>query len=803
MLNNIQNNLYKKRNLIFLKDICINDINFVGGKNASLGEMINKLTNIGVLIPDGFVTTSYAFKNFLNQKINKKYSLKEIIKNFLKLLKIKNVKNLKKIGYKIRKFIIKTSFTIKFKKDFFFFYKNFIKKKKKKSFAIRSSSTLEDLNNASFAGQQETFLNIYGINNILKAIKIVFASLYNNRAISYRNFYIFDKKNFYISVCIQEMVRSDIGISGVMFTLDTESGFEDVILINSNYGLGETIVQGIVNPDEFYVHKTTLKKNKFPIIQRNIGSKLFKMNFNNSIKNFSKTTKITKTSKLMQKKFSLTNKQIIKLSKLALIIEKYYKYLMDIEWSIDGLNKKIYILQARPETIKSQRKNIKIQKNFQFKKKKILTFGKSIGQRVGFGRVKIINNFSDIYLIKKGDILVTDITNPNWEIIMKKTSAIVTNRGGKTCHAAIIARELGVPAIVGCINATKVLKKNKIVTVSCLEGEEGKVYEGLLNIKVINFKQTKKIKLPLKIMINIGNPKMAFEFFSIPNNGIGLTRLEFIINNYIKIHPKVILNYPNINKNLKKIVDLISYGYSTPKQYYIEKLTEGISTIAATFWPKPVIIRFSDFKSNEYKKLLGGKIYEPKEENPMIGFRGVTRYLSKDFLESFLIECNVIKKIRNDMGLTNIQIMIPFIRTLKQTNKIIKLLNLNNLKRFKKGLKIIMMCEIPSNVILANFFLNNFDGFSIGSNDLTQLILGLDRDSGIRLISKDFNEENLALKKKINKIIKICKKNNKYIGICGQGPSDNIFFTKWLIYKKINSISLNPDSVINILQRLI
>jgi pyruvate,water dikinase len=663
------------------------------------------------------------------------------------------------------------------------------------SYAVRSSATAEDLPDASFAGQQESYLNVVGIDDILLRIKEVFASLYNDRAISYRVHKGFIHADVALSAGIQRMVRSDLAASGVMFTLDTESGFKEAVFITSSYGLGETVVQGAVNPDEFYVFKHALRTGKYPIIRRNLGSKLIQMTFTQP----GETGRVKTIDVPLEarNRYSLNDADIIELSQYALIIEEHYGRPMDIEWGKDGLDQKIYILQARPETVKSQQS---AQLDLQYKLKgqsKLLTHGRAIGQKIGAGPVRIIRDVSEMDRVQVGDVLVADMTDPNWEPVMKRAAAIITNRGGRTCHAAIIARELGVPAVVGCGDATEVLKDGMMVTVSCAEGDEGNVYDGLVEMEVSEVHHGVLPEIPLKIMMNIGNPQLAFNFCQLPNEGVGLARLEFIINNNIGIHPSAILNYPNIDADLKVAVESVARGHSSPYAFYVDKLSEGIATIAAAFYPKPVIVRLSDFKSNEYKKLIGGSRYEPDEENPMLGFRGASRYISADFAKAFEMECVAIKRVRNEMGLNNVELMIPFVRTIQQAAKVIDLLANNDLKRGHNGLKIIMMCEIPSNAILAEEFLEYFDGFSIGSNDLTQLTLGLDRDSGMELLALDFDERDPAVLNLIEKAIRACQAKGKYVGICGQGPSDHPDFAKWLLDKGIASMSLNPDTVIS------
>jgi pyruvate,water dikinase len=662
------------------------------------------------------------------------------------------------------------------------------------SFAVRSSATAEDLPDASFAGQQESYLNVVGIEDVLIRIKEVFASLYNDRAISYRVHKGFLHAEVALSAGVQRMVRSDKASSGVMFTLDTESGFKDAIFITSSYGLGETVVQGAVNPDEFYVFKPSLQNGKYPIIRRNLGSKLIQMRFTEQGEEG--RVKTVEVPLEARNRYSLNDDDVIELAQYALIIEEHYQRPMDIEWGKDGIDEKIYILQARPETVRSQAGNQAELKYLLKGNSTVLTHGRAIGQKIGAGPVRIIHDPSEMDRVQPGDVLVADMTDPNWEPVMKRAAAIVTNRGGRTCHAAIIARELGVPAVVGCGDATEVLKDGAMVTVSCAEGDEGKIYDGLIETEVSEVHRGILPEIPVKIMMNVGNPQLAFNFCQTPNQGVGLARLEFIINNNIGVHPSAILQYPNVDSELKIAVESIARGHASPQAFYVDKLAEGIATIAAAFYPKPVIVRLSDFKSNEYKKLIGGSRYEPDEENPMLGFRGASRYLSADFAKAFEMECTAIKRVRNDMGLSNVEIMIPFVRTVKQAKNVIDLLDSNGLKRGQDDLRIIMMCEIPSNAILANEFLEYFDGFSIGSNDLTQLTLGLDRDSGMELLAIDFDERDPAILYLIDKAIQACLAKGKYIGICGQGPSDHPDFARWLTTKGITSISLNPDTVI-------
>jgi len=775
------------------ENLRMSDVDSVGGKNASLGEMISQLP-AGVVVPTGFATTAHAFRVFLKQD-----NLDQRIEEALKHLDSENVNELSKTGASIRSWIMAQAFSQALENDIRQAFDTLHAGAQSASYAVRSSATAEDLPDASFAGQQESFLNVHGIEDILHKIKEVFASLYNDRAISYRVHKGFVHSEVALSAGVQKMVRSDLATSGVMFTIDTESGFKDVVFITSSYGLGETVVQGAVNPDEFYVHKPMLSAGKNAIVRRSLGSKLIQMKFA-SEKERQHSGKLVVTEDVpseMRNRYSLTDEDICQLAKYALVIENHYGRPMDIEWGKDGLNGKLYILQARPETVKSQSKG-KAEHKYKLKNKStVLAEGRAIGQKIGTGPVRLVSHISQMDTVQPGDILVTDMTDPNWEPVMKKAGAIVTNRGGRTCHAAIIARELGIPAVVGCGNATEVLQAESLVTVSCAEGDTGFIYDGLLETEISEVKQGVMPDIPTKIMMNIGNPSMAFDFAQLPNAGVGLARLEFIINNNIGVHPKAILDYPNIDLELKKAVESIARGHASPKAFFIDKVTEGVATIAAAFWPKPVIVRLSDFKSNEYRKLIGGNRYEPEEENPMLGFRGAARYLSADFQEAFAMECLALRRVREDMGLTNVQIMVPFVRTLGQAKRVVDLMSQHGLSRGENGLKLIMMCEVPSNALLAEDFLEYFDGFSIGSNDLTQLTLGLDRDSGMPLLAADFDERDPAVKILLLKAIEACQKHNKYVGICGQGPSDHLDFAKWLVDKGIESISLNPDSVIS------
>ena len=785
------------------ENLRMTDVESVGGKNASLGEMISQLAEAGVRVPTGFATTAQAFRDFLEHSIDGGASLADRIATRLEGLDIDDVRSLAAAGADIRQWIVDTPFQPRLEEEIRSYYERLVADSSAEmSFAVRSSATAEDLPDASFAGQQETFLNVVGIDNILEAMKHVFASLYNDRAISYRVHKGFTHAEVALSAGVQRMVRSDVGAAGVMFTIDTESGFEDVVFITSSYGLGETVVQGAVNPDEFYVHKPMLEQGKKPVIRRNIGSKLIKMEFTNEAK-AGRSVKTVDVPIEMRNRYSLTDEEVVELAKYAVIIEKHYGRPMDIEWGKDGRDGKLFILQARPETVKSQQKSTDAQQRFSLKGTgTVLTSGRAIGQKIGAGPVRVIKDPSEMERVQPGDVLVADMTDPNWEPVMKRASAIVTNRGGRTCHAAIIARELGVPAVVGCGDATEILKDGTFVTVSCAEGDEGKIYDGLLETEVTEVSRGELPPIKTKITLNVGNPQLAFDFQSVPNHGVGLARLEFIINNNIGVHPKAILEYPNIDADLKKAVESVARGHASPRAFYVDKLAEGVATIAAAFWPKPVIVRLSDFKSNEYKKLIGGSRYEPDEENPMLGFRGAARYLAEDFAEAFEMECLAMKRVREEMGLTNVEIMIPFVRTLGQAEKVIALLAKYGLKRGENGLRVIMMCEVPSNAILAERFLDYFDGFSIGSNDLTQLTLGLDRDSGMPLLAADFDERDPAVKAMLSLAIKACRAQGKYVGICGQGPSDNPDFAQWLVEEGIESMSLNPDSVVETWQKL-
>ena len=766
------------------------DVEHVGGKNASLGEMISQLSKAGIRVPGGFATTAEAFREFLSHG-----SLDARIEELLKTLDADDTDQLAKCGAQIRQWIVDTPFPKALETEIEAHYKQLVPAGSGDlTVAVRSSATAEDLPDASFAGQQETFLNIHGFENVLVAMKHVFASLYNDRAISYRVHKGFDHASVALSAGVQRMARSDTGASGVMFTLDTESGFQDVVFITASWGLGEMVVQGAVNPDEFYVHKPMLRSGKQAVIRRSLGSKQQKMIFTNAAQ-AGKSVQIVEVSETDRHRFCLSDEDVTELARFATKIEEHYQRPMDIEWAKDGIDGKIYILQARPETVKSN-KSAEGQERYRLKQtSELLISGRAIGHKVGAGIVRIVKDSSQMSLVKPGDILVTDMTDPNWEPVMKRAAAIVTNRGGRTCHAAIIARELGIPAVVGCGSATDDLKDGAAVTVSCAEGDTGHVYSGILEIEVTSKERGEMPKSPVKITMNVGNPHLAFDFQSLPNDGVGLARLEFVINNMIAIHPQAVIEYPNIPSELKLQVETASRGYASPKDFFIEKLVEGVATIGAAFWPKPVIVRLSDFKSNEYKKLVGGSRYEPDEENPMLGFRGASRYIAPSYRQCFDMECAAMKRVRDVIGLTNVEIMVPFVRTVDEAGKVIDLLAANGLKRGENGLRLIMMCELPANALLADQFLEYFDGFSIGSNDLTQLTLGLDRDSG--LVADSFDERNPAVKALLRMAIQACRKQGKYIGICGQGPSDHPDFAQWLMEEGIESLSLNPDTVVD------
>ena len=778
------------------ENLRMSDVEAVGGKNASLGEMISQLPTgpEGVRVPTGFATTAHAFRVFLaHDGLDKK------INAVLDALDTEDVRALAVAGGQIRALVEAQPFPADLEQAVRKSFATLSNGNVEASFAVRSSATAEDLPDASFAGQQETFLNVVGIEDVLHKMKEVFASLYNDRAISYRVHQGFAHSDVALSAGVQRMVRSDKGAAGVIFTIDTESGFEDVVFVTSSYGLGETVVQGAVNPDEFYVHKPMLKAGKRAVIRRNLGSKLLQMEFTTAQEKIT-TGKLVKTTDVpteLRNRYSLTDDDVEQLARYALIIETHYGRPMDIEWGKDGTDGLLYILQARPETVKSQSKG-KAEMRYKLKGTgTVLTEGRAIGQKIGTGPVRIVRDIKDMDQVQPGDVLVTDMTDPNWEPVMKRASAIVTNRGGRTCHAAIIARELGIPAVVGCGNATEQLRDGMLVTVSCAEGDTGNIYDGLLETEVTEVQRGAMPPIDIKIMMNVGNPQLAFDFCQIPNQGVGLARLEFIINNNIGVHPKAILDYPNIDVDLKQAVESVARGHASPRAFYVDKVAEGIATIGAAFWPKSVIVRLSDFKSNEYRKLIGGSRYEPEEENPMLGFRGAARYISEDFREAFAMECEALRRVRSDMGLTNVEVMVPFVRTLGQAAKVTELLAQHGLKRGQDGLRIIMMCEVPSNAVLADQFLEYFDGFSIGSNDLTQLTLGLDRDSGLEVLAKDFDERDPAVKALLSMAIAACKRQGKYVGICGQGPSDHPDFAQWLKAQGIGSISLNPDTVID------
>ncbi|MDE1714661.1 phosphoenolpyruvate synthase (plasmid) [Chromobacterium amazonense] len=778
--------------VIWFEKLRMTDVEEVGGKNASLGEMISQLAGSGVRVPGGFATTAQAYRDFLQHN-----GLADKINAALAKLDIEDVSELARIGKEIRQWIIDTPFPAKLDAD--------IKEAWDKmvadaggadiSVAVRSSATAEDLPDASFAGQQETFLNIRGLDNVKDAMKHVFASLYNDRAISYRVHKGFAHDVVALSAGVQRMVRSDKGAAGVMFTIDTESGFEDVVFITASYGLGETVVQGAVNPDEFYVHKPTLKAGRPAVLRKTMGSKLIKMEFTDASQ-AGRSVKTVDVEPALRKQFSISDAEVAELAQYALIIEKHYGRPMDIEWGRDGVDGKLYILQARPETVKSQEDRKDTLRRYRLNSKSdILCEGRAIGQKIGQGVVRTIKDASEMDRVKPGDVLVTDMTDPDWEPVMKRAAAIVTNRGGRTCHAAIIARELGIPAVVGCGDATQVLKEGMQVTVSCAEGDTGNIYDGLLDVEVIDLELDKMPKSPVKIMMNVGNPELAFDFAQLPNEGVGLARMEFVINRQIGIHPKALLEFDKLSPELKETISDRIAGYASPVDFYVDKIAEGVSTLAAAFYPKKVIVRMSDFKSNEYANLIGGQLYEPHEENPMIGFRGAARYVAESFRDCFELECRAIKKVRDVMGLTNVEVMIPFVRTLAEAEKVVEILAENGLKRGENGLRLIMMCELPTNAVLAEKFLQHFDGFSIGSNDMTQLTLGVDRDSG-GPIASTFDERNEAVKAMLHMSIQACRKLGKYVGICGQGPSDHPDFAKWLVEEGIETVSLNPDTVV-------
>ncbi len=786
-----------------LDELRMTDVESVGGKNASLGELISQLSASGVRVPGGFATTAHAFREMLSHG-----GLAARIEARLSALDTDDVRALAAAGAEIRHWVESTPFPPALEDAVRSAFAELTKDDPQASFAVRSSATAEDLPDASFAGQQETFLNVVGIDDVLVKMKEVFASLYNDRAISYRVHKGFAHADVALSAGVQRMVRSDLGAAGVMFTIDTESGFPDVVFITSSYGLGETVVQGAVNPDEFYVHKPMLAAGRQAVIRRNLGSKLIRMEFASAEERAASgaLVRTVETAPEQRNRYSLTDAEVAELAGYAVTIERHYGRPMDIEWGKDGADGRLYILQARPETVKSQA-GAAVEQRWQLKSAgTVIVEGRAIGQKIGTGPVRIVRSTAEMDSVQPGDVLVTDMTDPNWEPVMKRAAAIVTNRGGRTCHAAIIARELGIPAVVGCGDATELLKDGALVTVACSEGDTGYIYEGLLETEVSDVRRGELPECPVKIMMNVGNPQLAFDFAQMPNSGVGLARLEFIINNNIGIHPKAILDYPNIDGDLKKAVESVARGHASPRAFYVDKLTEGIATIAAAFWPKPVIVRLSDFKSNEYRKLIGGSRYEPEEENPMLGFRGASRYVSETFGEAFAMECEALARVRGPMGLSNVEIMVPFVRTLGQAEKVVGMLAARGLKRAAAGgtdgLRVIMMCEVPSNALLAEAFLEHFDGMSIGSNDLTQLTLGLDRDSGLELLARDFDERDPAVKALVSRAIAACRAAGKYVGICGQGPSDHPDFADWLADEGIASISLNPDTVIDTWQRL-
>lgn len=774
--------------VLWFNQIALKDLDEVGGKNASLGEMIQHLSQVDIAVPGGFATTASSFRAFLAYN-----HLPEKIYSALDALNVDDVVALAKTGTELRQWVMDAAFEPDMEKAIREAYAQLLHEKPGITVAVRSSATAEDLPEASFAGQQETYLNVSGIDAVLESIKKVFASLFNDRAIAYRVHQGFPHDKVALSAGIQQMVRSDLGASGVMFSVDTESGFDQVVFITSSYGLGEMVVQGAVNPDEFLVYKPAVKAGRSAIIRRNLGSKAQKMVYAEA--GLKELVKIEEVKEKEQVSFSLTNADVENLAKKAIAIEAHYGHPMDIEWGKDGKDGQLYILQARPETVKSRANKQVLEQYSIHEHGKILTEGRSVGQKIGQGKARVIKNVSEIGRVEIGDVLISDMTDPDWEPVMKRASAIVTNRGGRTCHAAIIARELGIPAVVGCGDATAHIKEGDEVTVSCAEGDTGFVYQGLLNFSVKKIDVNNIPQLPIKVMLNVGNPERALAFQSLPNEGVGLARLEFLISNSIGIHPKALLNFNTLkDAALKEIMAKKIAAYGDPVEFYVEKLKEGIATIGAAFAPKPVIVRLSDFKSNEYANLLGGKAYEPSEENPMLGYRGASRYISDDFKDCFALECQAVKRVREEMGLTNVEVMIPFVRTVDEARWVIEALALNGLKRGEQGLRVIMMCELPSNALLADQFLEYFDGFSIGSNDLTQLTLGLDRDSA--LVAHYFDERNPAVKILLSQAIRACKQAGKYIGICGQGPSDHPDLAKWLMEEKIDSISLNPDSVL-------
>lgn len=772
----------------WLSDLGMDDVPVVGGKNASLGEMIQNLTHLGVQVPGGFATTADAYREFLARD-----GLDERIQKVLDELDVEDVAALGEAGPRIRGWVMEQPFPAELETAIDAAYAKLTAESGDGvSWAVRSSATAEDLPDASFAGQQETFLNVQGLDHIKHRIKEVFASLFNDRAIAYRVHQGFEHRHVALSAGIQRMVRSDLAASGVMFTLDTESGFRDAVFVTASYGLGEMVVQGAVNPDEFYVHKPTLQAGRPAILRRTVGDKAIRMVYaEEGAKTPVRTEPVPEAQRPL---FSITDAEVEELAKQAILIEQHYGRPMDIEWAKDGVDGKLYVVQARPETVQSRTGNV-MERYMLRQKGPVLTSGRSIGSRIGAGKARIVASIADMHKVQPGDVLITDMTDPDWEPVMKRAAAIVTNRGGRTCHAAIIARELGVPAVVGCNNATEVVKDGQAVTVSCAEGDTGYIYDGMLEFDYKTIELTAMPEIPVKIMMNVGNPDRAFAFSATPNAGIGLARLEFIINNMIGIHPKALLEFDQLPADLKAQIQPRIAAYPSPREFYVAKLAEGISTLAAAFAPNTVIVRMSDFKSNEYANLIGGPRYEPEEENPMIGFRGAGRYVADNFKDCFQMECEALKRVRDDMGLTNVEIMIPFVRTLGQAKAVVESLAAQGLERGKNGLRLIMMCELPSNAVLAEEFLEYFDGFSIGSNDMTQLTLGLDRDSS--LVAEYFDERDPAVKKMLAMSIAACRAQGKYVGICGQGPSDHKDFADWLLKQGISSISLNPDTVID------
>jgi len=772
-----------------LASVRMTDVAAVGGKNASLGEMISQLAGAGVRVPGGFATTAEAYRGFLSRD-----GLDKRIGERLAALDVRDVGALARAGEEIRRWIVEQPFPQRLADEIGAAYRRLVAAAgSAASFAVRSSATAEDLPEASFAGQQETFLNVHGLENLLHATKRVFASLYNDRAIAYRVHKGFTHEEVALSAGVQQMVRSDLGAAGVMFTIDTESGFDQVVLITASYGLGETVVQGKVNPDEFYVYKRALREGKRAILRRGLGSKAVKIVYTETSE-AGRSVRTLEVPQLERHRFSVSDAEVEELARCAMVIEEHYGRPMDIEWGKDGIDGKLYMLQARPETVKAGERLDTLRRYRLKERSEVLATGRAIGQKIGSGPVRAIKSAAEMSRLKQGDVLVTDMTDPDWEPVMKRAAAIITNRGGRTCHAAIIARELGIPAVVGCGDATQVLKDDRPVTVSCAEGETGFVYRGILETEVIDLSLSAMPKPPVKIAMNVGNPELAFEFQRLPNAGVGLARLEFIIARMIGVHPKAVLAYPDLSPDVKVAVEEHSAGYPDPVTFYVEKLAEGVATLGAAFWPKPVIVRLSDFKSNEYSSLAGGARYEPREENPMLGFRGAGRYVAASFRDCFELECRALKKVRDEMGLTNIEIMVPFVRTVTEAKKVVELLAANGLRRGENGLRVVMMCEIPSNAILAEQFLEHFDGFSIGSNDLTQLTLGLDRDSS--LLAEQFDERDAAVKELLHLAIQACRKAGKYVGICGQGPSDHPDLAQWLVEEGIESLSLNPDTVV-------